>query len=58
MAKCQQQPISFKSIGFDTQLKKEDLGLMVILIDFIVILFFIYFVYLLNKKQDEYIDFF
>ena len=58
MAKCQQQPISFKSIGIDTQLKKEDLGLMVILVDFIVILFFIYFVYLLNKKQDEYIEFF
>jgi len=39
-------------------MKKEDLGLMVVIIDFIVILFFIYFVYFLNKKQDEYIELF
>ena len=42
--------------GYSFTFKKEDLGIVVIFIDFAVILSFIYFVFFLNQKQDEYVE--
>ncbi len=56
MASCQKEAITYNVLGQEFQYKKEDLGIMVVMVDFIVIGFFIYFVYFLNMKQDEYIE--
>jgi uncharacterized membrane protein YukC len=56
MAKCQQNTIVINQNGYTFNFKKEDLGIVVIFVDFAVILSFIYFVFFLNQKQDEYVD--
>jgi hypothetical protein len=48
MAKCQQTTIVINQRGYSFSFKKEDLGIIVIFIDFAVILCFIYFVFFLN----------
>ena len=56
MAKCEQKDILITQGGLNIKFKKEDLGIVVIFIDFFVILCFLYFVYFLNSRQDEYIE--
>jgi hypothetical protein len=56
MARCKQETIIISQNGFEFSFKKEDLGIIVIFIDFAVILCFIYFVFFLNQKQDEYVE--
>lgn len=56
MAKCKQTNIVFSQRGYSFTYKKEDLGIIVVFIDFAVIISFIYFVFFLNRSQDSYIE--
>jgi len=58
MARCKQENIVINQNGYEFSFKKEDLGIIVIFIDFAVIVCFIYFVFFLNQKQDEYVEIF
>jgi len=50
MAKCKQETININQNGYSFSFKKEDLGIIVVFIDFAVIICFIYFVFFLNQK--------
>ena len=53
-ANCKLDTVSLKISDMNLSMNKSDFGILVILIDFIVVLIYIWFIFFLDRKQNEY----
>jgi len=56
LARCQTKTVDVTFMGTDYQLHKEDFGIVIVLIDFLVISIYLYFIHFLETKQDDFIN--
>ena len=54
IATCQQQSIKYVLGSNEIMLSKNDLGLIVVLVDMLVVLILIFFINFLERRQNEY----
>ena len=58
LAECQLDTVDWVVSGDGDilfSLKRSDFGIMVVLIDFVVVLIYIWFIFFLDRKQIEYV---
>ena len=56
LAKCQQKEVELKLGTSSYVLLKEDFGILVILLDFVIVIVFLLYILIIDQKQQEFID--